>query len=57
MKRAKQSERSESETTAVNIRDFPVDLLRRSKAHAALRGITLRQLVIEALERILKEEK
>jgi hypothetical protein len=54
MKTVKQSEPG---TTTINLREFPVELARRAKAHAALRGITLKQVVVEALEQFLKEHK
>lgn len=41
----------------VNLRNMPDDLVRKAKAAAALRGISLRQLVIEALETALKGEE
>ena len=41
--------------SSVNIRSMPEELVRRSKAQAALRGITLRDFVIEALEKALQE--
>ena len=40
--------------SSVNIRSMPEELVRRSKAQAALRGITLRDFVIEALEKALQ---
>ena len=45
------------ETTVINLRKFPVDLARRAKAYAAMRGTSVKQLVIDALERIMKEKK
>ena len=35
--------------------DIPEDLLRRTKAEAALRGLRLEELVREALQRLLQE--
>jgi hypothetical protein len=43
--------------TNVNLRHFPAGLLREAKAMAALRGKTLKQFVIECVERGVKEEK
>ena len=39
----------------VNLRKMPDQLIRRAKAQAALRGMSLKQLVIETLEKALKE--
>ena len=41
----------------VYIREFPEDLHRRSKAEAALMGITLKELIIRALTEYLKKHK
>ena len=41
----------------MNLRDFPDDLHRKTKAKAAMEGITLKQLVIKALEEYLKKKK
>ena len=46
-----------ADETAVNIRKFPVALHRKLKARAALRGIDLRDLIIEYCEKGLKEDK
>lgn len=35
------------ETKLVALRDFPVDLFRKIKAEAALRGVTTTQVVVE----------
>ena len=40
---------------AVLLKGMPEDLMRRAKAGAALRGITLKQFVIEAIERAVNE--
>jgi hypothetical protein len=37
------------ETKLVALRDFPVDLFRKIKAEAALRDVTVTQVVVEAL--------
>lgn len=41
----------------VFIRDFPEDLHRTAKSEAALEGITLKALIIKALEEYLKKKK
>ena len=41
----------------MNLRDFPEELQRRAKAAAAMQGITLKQLVVKALEEYLKKKK
>jgi len=41
----------------VNLRDFPDQLHREAKAKAALMGISLKDLVVKAVERFLEEEK
>jgi uncharacterized protein (DUF1778 family) len=37
------------ETKTVNLRDLPVDLVQRAKACAALRGMTLKDFVVQAI--------
>ena len=41
----------------MNLRDMPDDLHRRAKAAAAMEGITLKELVIKAIEEYLKKKK
>jgi len=41
----------------INIKDFPDDLHRRAKSEAALGGISLKALIIKALEEYLKKKK
>jgi hypothetical protein len=41
----------------INIKDFPDDLHRRAKSEAALEGISLKALIIKALEEYLKKKK
>ena len=41
----------------INIKDFPDDLHRKAKAEAALEGISLKALIIKALEEYLKKKK
>lgn len=41
----------------LNIKGFPDDLHRKSKAEAALMGISLKELIIRALTEFLKKKK
>ena len=41
----------------LNIKNFPDDLHRKAKAEAALEGISLKALIIKALEEYLKKKK
>ena len=41
----------------LNIKDFPDDLHRKTKSEAALEGISLKALIIKALEEYLKQKK
>ena len=41
----------------INLRDIPDDLHRKTKAQAALEGITIKELVIKAIEEYLKKKK
>ena len=41
----------------INIKDFPDDLHRRAKSEAALEGISLKAIIIKALEEYLKKKK
>ncbi|MHC4184008.1 MAG: 3-hydroxyacyl-CoA dehydrogenase [Planctomycetota bacterium] len=41
----------------INIKDFPDDLHRVAKSEAALEGISLKALIIKALEEYLKKIK
>ena len=43
--------------TTVNIRDFPDDLHRKAKAEAALEGISMKGLIIKAIEQYLERKK
>jgi predicted HicB family RNase H-like nuclease len=52
----KNTERGDSMAT-VNLRDFPEQLHREAKAKAALMGISLKDLVVKAVERFLETEK
>ena len=39
---------------ALNLRDLPADFLRRAKAQAALSGMTLKDFVIQAVEKAMQ---
>jgi predicted HicB family RNase H-like nuclease len=41
----------------MNLRGMPEDLHRRTKAQAAMEGISLKALVIKALQEYLKKKK
>ena len=41
------------DTKTINLRDVPEDLVRRAKAHAALRGLSLKGFIMEAMEQAL----
>ena len=41
----------------MNIRNFPEDLQHRAKVQAVIERITLKELVIKALEEYLKKKK
>ena len=41
--------------TALNIRDMPGELLHCAKIVAAIQGVTLKEFVIRALEKAVKE--
>ena len=41
----------------VYLRDFPEDLHRKAKSEAALEGISLKALIIKAMEEYLKKKK
>ena len=43
--------------TIINIKEFPDDLHRKAKAAAALEGISLKALIIKAIEEYLKKKK
>ena len=42
------------ETKTINLRDMPEELVRRAKACAALRGLSLKDFIIEAVEKALE---
>lgn len=41
------------ETKTINLRDVPEDLVRRAKACAAWRGISLKSFILEAMQQAL----
>ena len=41
----------------LNVKDFPEDLHRKAKSEAALRGISLKELIIRAITEYLKKKK
>ena len=43
--------------TTVYLRDFPVDLKRKAKSEAALMGISMKEIIIRALNEYLKNKK
>lgn len=40
----------------INLRDLPDDLVRKAKACAALHGITLKDFVVQAIEKATEED-
>lgn len=43
------------DTKTINLRDLPEDFVRRAKSHAALSGMTLKDFVIEAVEKAMRD--
>ena len=43
--------------TTLNIKDFPDDLHRKTKAEAALMGISMKEFIIRAITEYLKKSK
>ena len=43
--------------STINLRDFPEELHRKAKSEAALMGISLKELIIRALNEYLKKKK
>jgi hypothetical protein len=43
------------ESKTVNLRDVPEELVRRAKAYAAMRGVSLKQFILDAVEKALNE--
>ncbi len=41
------------ETKTINLRDVPEELVRRAKAYAALRGLSLKDFILEAVRQAL----
>jgi hypothetical protein len=44
------------ETKALNLRDLPEEFIRRAKSHAALSGLTLKDFVIQAVEKAMQDK-
>jgi hypothetical protein len=44
------------DTRTVNLRDLPEELVRRAKACAALNGLTLRDFVMQAINKATQED-
>lgn len=44
------------ETRTVNLRDLPEELVRRAKACAALHGMTLKDFMVQAVERAVQQD-
>ena len=44
------------DTKTINLRDLPEDFVRRAKAYAALSGLTLKDFIITAAEKAMKED-
>jgi len=42
------------ETKTINLRDVPEDLVRRAKAYAALRGLSLKDFILSAIQQALE---
>jgi len=43
------------ETKTINLRDVPEELVRRAKAYAALRGVSLKDFILQAMQRASEE--
>jgi hypothetical protein len=43
------------ETKTINLRDVPEELVRRAKAYAALRGLSLKDFIIQSVQQALDE--
>lgn len=44
------------DTKTINLRDLPEDFVRRAKSYAALSGITLKELIIRAVEKTMQDQ-
>jgi len=44
------------DTKTINLRDLPEDFVRRAKAYAALNGVTLKELIIRAVEKAMQDQ-
>jgi hypothetical protein len=45
------------ETKTINLRDLPEEFVRRAKVHAAWNGMTLKDFVIQAVEKAIQEKR
>lgn len=43
------------ETKTINLRDVPEELVRRAKMFAALRGLTLKDFILESVQKALDQ--
>jgi len=43
------------DTKTINLRDVPEDLVRRAKACAAIRGLSLKGFILEAVDRLVAD--
>ncbi len=41
------------DTRTINLRDVPEDLVRRAKAYAALQGLSLKDFILSAVQKVL----
>jgi len=44
------------ETKTINLRDMPEDVVRKAKAYAALCGLSLKDFVIQAMEKAMEAD-
>jgi len=44
------------DTKTINLRDLPEDFVRRAKAHAAINGMTLKDFVVDSVEKAMQEK-
>jgi len=42
-------------TKTINLRDVPEDLVRRAKACAAIRGLSLKDFILEAIDKLVAD--
>lgn len=43
------------DTKTINLRDLPEEFVRRAKAYAAMSGLTLKDFVIQAVEKAMQD--